>query len=95
MIKNEQIAAVRGQCLRGLTRTEVRRKRRIDSDQYRQDNSAERRDSICHESDGRRSGTVVRVRSIFFPILASERIVAHPTIHKPREVIEGGLAAGA
>jgi hypothetical protein len=27
--------------------------------------------------------------------VASERIVAHPTMHKPREVIEGGLAAGA
>jgi hypothetical protein len=27
--------------------------------------------------------------------VASERTVAHPTMRKPREVVEGGLAAGA
>jgi hypothetical protein len=35
------------------------------------------------------------VRTWTAAAVASEGTVAHPTMHKPREVIEGGLAAGA
>jgi hypothetical protein len=35
------------------------------------------------------------VRTWTAAAVASERTVAYPTMHKPCEVIEGGLAAGA
>ena len=66
-----------------------------ESDQFRQYAEEALLWASQSETEEEKQLLLELVRTWTAAAVASERTVAHPTMHKPREVIEGGLAAGA